>query len=163
LAYHRSGQPALAEQAYRHALAKDQSNVVAVAHYNLGCLLLEQNKVAGAVDELRSYTLIANSTAGLLKLGAAQLRARQWDAAERSFLTVLRVEPKNAEALNGLGVINAYRNQRDSAQARFNAALAANPSQGSALLNLAIVAQQNPATKAVALQRYREFLAVEPH
>ena len=162
LAYHRSGQAALAEQAYRHALAKDQSNVVAVAHYNLGCLLLEQNKVSGAIDELRSYTLMTNSTAGLVKLATAQLRARQWDAAEKNFQAVLRVEPQNAECLNGLGVIHAYRNQRDAAQSRFNSALVANPKYPSALLNSALLAQQNPGMKPAALQRYREFLAVEP-
>ncbi len=162
LAYHRSGQPALAMQAYRHALAKDQSNVVAVAHYNLGCLLLEQNNPAGAIDELRSYTLITNSAAGLMKLATAQLRLRQLDSAERTWLAVLRLEPKNAEALNGLGVVCAYRNQREAAQSRFASALATNPKYSSALLNSALVAQQNPATKAVALQRYREFLSVQP-
>src|SRR5213083_1217386 len=35
LAYHRAGQPERAVQAYRQALAKDRSNIVAVAHYNL--------------------------------------------------------------------------------------------------------------------------------
>jgi tetratricopeptide (TPR) repeat protein len=162
LAYHRSGQPALAVQAYRHALAKDQSNVVAVAHYNLGCLLLEQNKAAEAADELRSYTLITNSVGGLVKLASAQMRLRQLDAAERTVLSALRLEPKNAEALNSLGVIHAYRNQRDAAQARFTSALATNPKYSSALLNSALLAQQVPAMKPVALQRYREFLAVQP-
>jgi tetratricopeptide (TPR) repeat protein len=162
LAYHRSGQPALAVQAYRHALAKDQSNVVVVAHYNLGCLLLEQNKAAEAADELRSYTLITNSVGGLVKLASAQMRLRQLDAAERTIGSALRLEPKNAEALNSLGVIHAYRNQRDAAQARFNSALATNPRHSSALLNSALLAQQVPAMRPVALQRYREFLAVQP-
>ncbi|HEY0550909.1 MAG TPA: tetratricopeptide repeat protein, partial [Verrucomicrobiae bacterium] len=162
LAYHRSGQPALAVQAYRHALAKDQSNVVAVAHYNLGCLLLEQNRAAEAADELRSYTLITNSMGGLVKLASAQMRLRQLDAAERTVHSALRLEPKNAEALNSLGVIHAYRNQRDAAQTRFTSALATNPKYSSALLNSALLAQQVPAMKPVALQRYREFLAVQP-
>jgi len=149
-------------QAYRHALAKDQSNVVAVAHYNLGCLLLEQNKAAEAADELRSYTLITNSVGGLVKLASAQMRLRQLDAAERTIGSALRLEPKNAEALNSLGVIHAYRNQRDAAQSRFTSALATNPKYSSALLNSALLAQQVPAMKPVALQRYREFLAVQP-
>jgi tetratricopeptide (TPR) repeat protein len=162
LAYHRSGQPALAVQAYRHALAKDQSNVVAVAHYNLGCLLLEQNRAAEAADELRSYTLTTNSVGGLVKLASAQIRLRQFDAAERTITSALRLEPKNAEALNSLGVIHAHRNQRDAAQMRFTSALATNPKHSSALLNSALLAQQVPAMKPVALQRYREFLAVQP-
>ena len=71
LAYHRSGQPQLAAQAYRQALARDRSNVVSVAHFNLGCLLLEQNSLPGAIDELRSYTLLTNSAPGFVKLATA--------------------------------------------------------------------------------------------
>ena len=53
VAYHRSGQPRLAEQAYRQALTRDRSNAVTVAHYNLGCLLLEQNNALAAASELQ--------------------------------------------------------------------------------------------------------------
>src|SRR4051812_12074179 len=42
LAYHQSGQPQLAGQAYGKAMERDRSNLVSVAHFNLGCLLLEQ-------------------------------------------------------------------------------------------------------------------------
>jgi len=158
VAYHRAGQPQPAIAAYRQALARDRSNVVAVAHYNLGCLLLEQNNAAGAADELRSYTLLTNSAAGFVKLGAAQSNLRQWDAAERTFNLARQLEPKNAEALNGIGVIHAQRSQRDAMQ-YFNSALQANPKYAPALLNSALLAQQNPATKSLALQRYREYLA----
>jgi Flp pilus assembly protein TadD len=161
LAYHRAGQPQMAVQAYRQALAKDRSNIVAVAHYNIGCLLLEQNSSAAAADELRSYTLITNSAAGFVKLATAQLRLRQFDAAERNFNSARQLDAKNVEALNGIGVIHAYRNQRDAAQ-YFNNALQANPKYAPALLNAAILAQQNPATKLAALYRFRDYLAVTP-
>ncbi len=158
VAYHRAGQPQLAAQAYRQALTRDRSNVVAIAHFNLGCLLLEQNNAAAAVDELRSYTLITNSVAGLIQLGTAQSRIRQqWDAAENSFRLALQMDARNAEAWNGIGLIHAQRNQRDSMQF-FNAALQSNPKHGPALLNSAIVAQQNAATRSTALQRYRDYL-----
>ena len=161
IAYHRSGQSALAAEAYRQALRRDRSNAVAVAHYNLGCLLLEQNAPALAADELRSYTLITNNLAGLVKLGAAQLRLHQWNDAEHSYNAALRLDSKNTEALNGIGAVHAQRNQRDAMQ-YFNAALQANSKYGPALLNSAIVAQQSPATKPMALQRYKEFLAAQP-
>jgi len=159
LAYHRAGQPQMAAQAYRQALAKDRSNTVAVAHYNLGCLLLEQNSAVTAADELRSFTLITNSAAGFVKLATAQLRLRQLDAAERNFNSALKLDSKNAEALNGVGVIHAQRNQRDAAQ-YFNNALQANPKYGPAMLNAAVLAQQNPATKLAALYRFRDYLAL---
>jgi tetratricopeptide (TPR) repeat protein len=157
LAYHRSGQVQLATLAYRQALVKDRSNVAAVAHYNLGCLLLEQNFAVGAAESLRSFTLITNSAVGWARLGSAQLRLRQFADAEKSFLSSLRVQT-NAEALNGLGVTRAQRGQRDAAQ-YFTAALQVDPKFSPALLNSAVLAQQIPATRPVALQRYRDYLA----
>ncbi len=161
LAYHRAGEPQFALQAYRQALARDRSNVVSIAHYNLGCLLLEQNNPVAAADELRSFTLLTNSAAGLAKLGSAQLRLRQYDAAERSFAASLRLGTNNIEALNGIGVIHAHRGQRDAVQ-YFNSALQASPSYGPALLNSAVLAHQQPATKLAALQRYRDYLTARP-
>ncbi len=161
LAYHRSGQLQLAAQAYRQALTRDRSNLVAVAHFNLGCLLLEQNNPAGAADELRSYTLTTNSLPGLIKLGTAQLRLRQFPAAEVSLTAALRLDQKHPEVLNGLGVLHAQRGQRDAAQF-FGSALQASPKYGPALLNAALVGQQNSATKPAALQRCREYLALHP-
>src|SRR5205085_7395961 len=79
LAYHRAGKLQLANTAYRQALSLERSNAVSVAHYNLGCLLLEQNFVVGAAEQFRSYTLITNGDArGFAKLGAAQSRLRQF-------------------------------------------------------------------------------------
>lgn len=161
LAYHRAGQPQPATLAYRQALLRDRSNLVAVAHFNLGCLLLEQNLAAGAADALRSYTLLTNSPAGFARLGSAQVRLRQFAEAEKSFVTALRWDAKNAESLNGLGMIRALRGQRDAAQ-YFAAALQTDPKYAPALLNSAVLAQQNPATRPAALQRYRDFLAVRP-
>lgn len=162
VAYHRAGQSALAVTAYRQALTRDRSNFVSIAHYNLGCLWLEQNNPAAAADELRSYTLITNSVAGLVKLGAAQSRLRQWDAAEHTFKAALQLAPRDAEVWNGIGVMHAQRNQRDALQC-FSNALQGNPKYAPALLNWALLAQQNPATKAAALQRYHEYLATHAH
>jgi Flp pilus assembly protein TadD len=165
LAYHRAGDSELAAQAYRQALMRDRSNVVAVAHYNLGCLLLEKNLPAGAVDALRSYTLLTNSPSGFARLGSAQLRLRQFSEAEKSFANALRFDSNSVEAINGLGVIRAQRGQREAPQ-YFAAALQADSKYFPALLNSAVLAQQNPATKAVALQRYRDYLAARgngPH
>ncbi len=160
LAYHRAGQPQPAMQAYRQALLRDHSNRVTVAHFNLGCLLLEQNSAAGAVDALRSYTLITNSPVGFARLGSAQLRLRLFADAEKSFVTALRWDEKNAEALNGLGVARVLRGQRDAAQ-YFTAALQTDAKYPPALLNSAVLAHQSSATKPTALQRYRDYLAAQ--
>jgi tetratricopeptide (TPR) repeat protein len=161
VAYHLAGEPHLALQAYRQALAKDRSNIVSVTHYNLGSLLLEQGNASGAVDELRSYTLITNSPLGLARLGSAQLRLRQWDGAERSFAAALRIDSKNIEALNGMGVVRAHRNQKDAIH-YFNSALQIDRTYGPAMLNAASLAYHSPATKPAALQRYLDYLAAHP-
>ena len=124
------------------------------------CLLLEQNSAASAVDALRSYTLITNSPAGFARLGSAQLRLRQFADAEKSFVTALRWDVKNAEALNGLGVARVLRGQRDAAQ-YFAAALQSDAKHPPALLNSAVLAHQSSATKPAALQRYRDYLAAQ--
>src|SRR5271170_3262324 len=71
LAYHHAGQPANAAEAYERAL-KLNHDLVPV-HYNLGCLLLEQNRpdtLEGARNELTAFVMRdGNSLDGWLKLG----------------------------------------------------------------------------------------------
>ena len=161
LAYHGSRQPAQALRAYRQALTCDYK--LAAAHYNLGCLHLEQNDPAAAVDQLTSYTLLQPKWAdGWLKLGEAQLALRRLDLAEKCFKTTLELRPRHPEALNGLGMIALQRRRPQDAFNHFNLALAQSPNYGPALLNLAVVAQQNLYNRPLALQRYRQYLAIQP-
>src|ERR1700722_14057820 len=98
LAYHHGGEPASAIDAYERALRINRD--LLVAHYNLGCALLEQNKLDAAKNELTAFNLQQhNSTDGCLKLGTVQLRLRELAAAEKSFGDALRLSPQNAEAL----------------------------------------------------------------
>src|ERR1700733_12565842 len=63
-----AGQPADAAEAYQRALALDRDLVE--AHYNLGCLWLEQNKFDAAKTEFTAYTLgRSNAPEGWLKPG----------------------------------------------------------------------------------------------
>src|SRR3954462_9401695 len=50
LAYHQAGQPVEAVEAYQKALKLNHDLVI--VHYNLGCALLEQNKLEPARNEL---------------------------------------------------------------------------------------------------------------
>src|SRR5258708_6597202 len=97
LAYHEAGQPANAVEAYQKALRWDHDLVI--AHYNLGCLLLEQNKAESAPTELTASGLHhGHSLDGWLKLGDAQLRLREVGAAEKSFNEALRLNAQSPEA-----------------------------------------------------------------
>jgi len=165
LAYHQAGQLNDAAQAYQNALAKD-FNLFA-ARYNRGLLFLEVNNLPGAINELTTFTTHQPSHPGAwLKLGLAQLRARQWDAAERSFKEVLPLKAsaaQKAEALTNLGVIQAQRRRPHEAMLQFHAALREVTNHPPALLNQAVVAQVLMADRATALDRYRAFLAAAPN
>src|SRR5476649_2405951 len=74
VALQHAGQPDDAADAYQRALTLDRD--LTEAHYNLGCLWLEQNKFDSAKTEFTSYTLRrSNTPEGWLKLGKAQLGA----------------------------------------------------------------------------------------
>jgi len=168
LAYHHAGDVTNAVEAYQRALKLDHDLVI--THYNLGCLLLEQNKPDAARNELTAYILHqGNSVDGWLKLGTAQLRlaktetgelrARDLSAAEKSFgAEALRLSPQSAEALNGMGLVLVERTRFREGVAYFSAALKQQADYGPALLNLAVVSQVYLNNRPFALQKYREYL-----
>src|SRR5436190_18217611 len=83
LALHYAGRSADAQKAYQRSLALDHD--LSEAHYNLGCLWLEQNRPDNAKTEFTAYTLRrGNSLEALLRLGSAQLRAGDVIGAEKS-------------------------------------------------------------------------------
>ncbi len=161
IALHHMGNGAEAEKAYQRALALDHD--LTEAHYNLGSLWLEQNKPNLAKLEFTAYTLRRpTSVDGLLKLGSAQLHSREAIVAEKSFSEALRLSPHNPEALNGLGLARIQRGRINEATQFFNSALKRTADYPPALLNLAIVAHQYSKDRRLALQKYREYLAVRP-
>ena len=160
LAYHAAQQPDEAVKAYRMALALDHK--LAAVRYNLGCLYLEQDNSAAAIEELRSFTLLQpGAVDGWLKLGAALAQARRLEEAERSFRTALDLHARHPAALNGLGLIQMQRRRFQEALNHFNAAAVQEPPYPPAVLNSAIV-QQQLGNRPVALQRYRQFLSLRP-
>ena len=161
LAYQHAGEVAEAEWAYQRALALNHD--LSEVRYNLGCLWLAQNKLEAAKGEFTAYTLRRpNAAEGFVKLGTTQLRAREPSAAEKSFNEALRLNPQNPEALNGLGLAKLQRGRAAEAAQCFESALKQQPNYRPALLNLAIVSHQYLRDRPLALQRYREYLALKP-
>jgi tetratricopeptide (TPR) repeat protein len=161
LAFHGAGQPAQALVAYQRALACDPN--LATASFNLGALYLEQNNLAAAIPSLTTFTLLQpSSVEGRLMLASAQWRARQLDAAERTYREALQLDPHLAEALNGLGMIDVQRRRYADARAQFLAALGAQPHYPPALLNLAVVSHRHLNQRTFALEKYRQYVALEP-
>ena len=164
LACQYAGRPAEAEAAYLRALRLNQD--LTEAHYNLGCLWLEQNKPDQARSELTAFTLRrGNAIEGFLKLGAALLAshdASALSAAEKTFQEALHLEPQNPEALNGLGMLRYHQRRYEDAQQLFLGALKQRPGFAPAILNLAILAQVRFQDYPTALHRYRQYVALKP-
>jgi Flp pilus assembly protein TadD len=161
LALHHAGQSAEAERAYLRALALDHD--LSEIHYDLGCLWLSQsNRLDQAKYELTAYTLRRPTVAeGWLKLGQAQLRARELTAAEHSLEEAVRLEPHNPETLTELGVLRYQRRRPNEAAPLFAKALQERADYAPALLNSAILAQEQNDPR-LALERYREYAALKP-
>jgi tetratricopeptide (TPR) repeat protein len=150
-----------AERAYNRAL--DLNHDLGEVRFNLGCLWLEQNKLEAAKGQFTAYTLRRpNAVEGYLKLGAVQMRTREPAAAEKSFNEALRLSPHDAEAWNGLGLAQLQRGRASEAAQSFESALKQQPDYRPALLNLAIVAQQYLKDHRLALEKYKQYLALKP-
>src|ERR1035437_720907 len=161
VALQRAGQPDDAANAYKQALNLNRDLVE--AHFNLGSLWLEQNKLDAAKTEFTAYTLRRTSDpAGWLKLGSAQLKFGEIASAERSFSTVLALKPNDAEAYNGLGLARIQRGKPQEAAKFFNAAIQASPDFAPAILNLATVSQQYLRDNKTAFENYNASLALTP-
>ncbi|MEI7728373.1 MAG: tetratricopeptide repeat protein [Verrucomicrobiota bacterium] len=160
LAYHKANLPREAGESYRKALAVTGGNL-APARYNLGCLLLEQNRAADAANEFTTYTLLQpKSTDGWLMLGTAHCRARRGDEAEKAFKQAALLNPKLAAAWNGMGMATMFqRNKVREANNYFTTALQIQPDYRPALLNLAVVQHVYLSNRVAALPYYQRYLA----
>lgn len=161
VACQKARQPDNAVMAYQRALELNRDLVE--VHWNLGMLWLEQNKNDKAVSEFTTYTLRRNNQPdGWLKLGAAQLRLGEIVPAESSFSWVLKLDPRNPEAMNGLGLACLERSRPGDAVKWFAAAIQSHPGFVPATLNLAVTAQQYLHDDKLALQYYHVYLDLNP-
>jgi tetratricopeptide (TPR) repeat protein len=155
LAHHAAGKPDAAATAYQNAIAANPN--LAEPYFNFGCLLLEQGNPAAARNALLSFTQLRPRDAnGWLKLGLAQLRARDLPNAERSYATALNLT-QTPEGWNGLGLVQAGQRARArEAATSFSNALKLQPDYAPALLNLAVI-YQSQNNRAAALEKYRAY------
>lgn len=166
LASHAAGQVTNALKAYHQALvcARDRDpETIADVRYNLGCLQLEQGNFGGAESEFSAYTLLRpKSVEGWTRLAASQLRAKRLEAAERSYAQALALDRKDPDALNGVGVLMVHKRRPRDAYAYFSSVLMSQANHPAALLNVAVLSHRQLNLKPLALQKYREYLALEP-
>jgi tetratricopeptide (TPR) repeat protein len=158
LAYHRSGRLEEAAHAYRQAVTLDPE--LAAARFNFGCLALEQNDPDTAIRELTAcLALLPAFETAWAKLGTAQLRTGQTEAAEKSFRRALELDRRLPEAWNGLGLVHHQRRRYADAFQSFDAASQLDPEYAAALINAAVVAHRHMDNRNVALAKYQAALS----
>jgi tetratricopeptide (TPR) repeat protein len=175
LAYHGAGKLDEASRAYGQALKLDRDN--AAVDYNLGCLRMDQSNYVAAVEYLTTFAALRpKDYNGYLKLGEAGYhlaltrtgaeRSRQMESAKRDLDAADKLHP-TAEAANLLGLIDLQRRASGTepikaAQADFELALRRDPQYPPALLNLAILLQKYLKQPRQALDKYHDYLALQP-
>jgi tetratricopeptide (TPR) repeat protein len=162
LAYHGQGKLNEALASYQKALNIDRN--YAAAQYNLGLVLFDLNRLPEALSALSSFAIVQpNSEEAWLKIASIQLRLQKSDDAERAAAQALKVNPGSPEALNDLGIIALQRRKGREALQWFDRALQAQADYAPAILNQAVILQGMPGNKALALQRYKAYLSLEPN
>jgi tetratricopeptide (TPR) repeat protein len=161
VAEQHTGQLDDAAKAYQRALELDRD--LMEAHFNLGCLWMQEDKPDKAASEFTAFTLRkVNQPDGWLKLGLAQLRTHDLLPAEKSFSTALYWSPNNPEALNGLGLARMERGRPEEAEKFFQAAVQNHPDFAPAILNLATVEHEYLHDDRQALRDYLAYLSLNP-
>jgi Flp pilus assembly protein TadD len=132
----RSGSPQVALRIDSEILTKDPNNVAALL--NQGDVQTSQQLLHEAAD---SYTaaLRIDRDSVRARIGLGRLRLATDPAeAERLFLEALQHDPRNAVALNDLGIARDLQGRHDEAQAAYRQAMGINPAMTGAKVNLAL-------------------------
>src|SRR3954470_407828 len=131
-----------AEAALRKFIEVDPQN--AKAHVQLGSVLLESNQKDAAMKELTAASGLAESNATLLR-NVAELYATHslYPEAAQQYSTVLRLNPKDADAHYGFGVVLMQLRRFDGAQLELQRAVTLQPDIKEAYGDLAVAAAEN--------------------
>lgn len=157
--FHRGGDLAAAEGAYRKVLAEDPRNLDAL--HLLGILLAEQRNAEGLALIERAVTLKPDFKDAHRNLANAFLRFERLADAERHFRSVAALTPDDAHAQNDLGAVLLSRQSYAESEAHVRRALALQPDHAGALRNLGALLEIGGHMSA-ALDVYDSILARQP-
>ena len=153
------GREAEAVQHYEDALHVDPE--LAAAHFNLGCVQLQANRLPEAVDRFEQALKIdPNYAAAHTSLGSALLLTGRIAEALNHYETALRLDP-SAKAHRDLGIALLYARKLPEAVPELEEAVRLEPdfAQAHEFLGHALSAQGR---KAEAIAHYQRALQLEP-
>lgn len=123
--YRRSGRLSDAEAALRHAISARFDD--ADAHYEMGALLEECDKVAEALEEYRIAAHLQRSPTICLALGRVYRKLGRLAQAEAELQRAIGLEPSMSEAIAELGLVHERRGEHDNALDCYRQALRIKP------------------------------------
>ena len=115
----------------------DSNPKIARAHYNLGNVLLQENRVDEAIENYeKELQLQSNFAEGHNNLASALLRKGKLDEAQIHLRTAVALNPNNPETHNNLGIALSQKGEMREAIAEWNKTLAIQPDNLEAQCNL---------------------------
>ncbi|HTR42349.1 MAG TPA: tetratricopeptide repeat protein, partial [Pseudomonadales bacterium] len=122
---------------YQKVLQRDANNPVALA--NLASIELEQNKIPDADKHIQAAVAQSpNDSFDLTVLGRVKFAEGDYDGSLDALEHAAKLDPKNAQIENFLGVALAEKGLRSQAETAFRKAIQIDPDYGDAHKNLTI-------------------------
>jgi Flp pilus assembly protein TadD len=130
-----------------HATAKDEKKLDQIAE------LFESGNVATAIPQLKSYLSVhADDALGWTLLGHAYKDMKQNAEAKTAYSEALKQNPKQIEALAGLGILARIAKNYDEAMKRYEEAIKIDPNFGAAYSSMVTIAlKRGDFKKAVSI------------
>ena len=129
-----SGQPARAIELLEGAAGDDPDALIALGN----AYTLAGREPEALATFQRLLTIDPSNALAYENAGAAQLRSRDFPAAERSLRRAIELDPNRAGSHTALGVVLAATGRRDDAIDAWRRALAIDPGELNALFNLTV-------------------------
>lgn len=143
---------ALARSDQSEAALTEASRVFAVdpknpyASYATGLAQQKLGKPQAAIDAAREAVTRGRGATAHVLVGLLEYQNKNFDEAERAFEKALEIDPKSAEAMFNLAVLNQRRNDYNKTREGYLKTLRIDPTHADALYNLAILTRSVGAT-----------------
>jgi tetratricopeptide (TPR) repeat protein len=157
--YYADKQYDKAEKVYLQVLQQDNKNVATLA--NLAAIQLDLGHFDTAeINIKQALALAPDDSYSLLVLGRLRFRQKKYDEAIDALSRAAKLDPKNAEVQNFLGLALSEKGLRGPAEAALRKAVELDPDYADAHNNLAVVyITQQPPLVELARWHYQKALA----